>query len=59
MTVKELRELLEQFPDDAKVWIMDYSGYYVTENTAEEIEYKDGIVFLVHKQRSLRNHGRA
>lgn len=46
MTVKELRELLEQFPDDAEVWIMDYSGYYVTENTAGEIEYKDGIVFF-------------
>ena len=32
MTVKELRELLQQFPDDAEVWIPDGFGYYETEN---------------------------
>lgn len=46
MTVKELRELLKQFPDDAEVWIMDYSGYYENKNPELEIDYKDGIVYF-------------
>lgn len=44
MTVKELREFLKQFPDDAKVWILESSGYYETEEPEIEIDYRDGIV---------------
>ena len=46
MTVKELRKLLEQFPDDAKVWILESSGYYETEEPEIEIDYRDGIVYF-------------
>jgi hypothetical protein len=46
MTVKELRELLKQFPDDAEVWILDGFGYYETKDPAGEIDYRDGIVFF-------------
>lgn len=46
MTVKELREFLKQFPDDAKVWILESSGYYETEEPEIEIDYRDGIVHL-------------
>lgn len=44
MTVKELREFLKQFPDDAEVWILESSGYYETRNPEIEIDYKDGVV---------------
>lgn len=46
MTVKELREFLKQFPDDAEVGIMESSGYYETENPEIEIDYRDGAVFF-------------
>lgn len=46
MTVKELREFLKQFPDDAAVWIMDSFGYYETQNLEKEIDYQDNIVFF-------------
>lgn len=46
MTIKELRDFLKQFPDDAEVWILEGSGYYVTQNPATEINYRDGIVYF-------------
>lgn len=46
MTVKELREFLKQFPDDAEVWILEGSGYYEDKNPEIEIDYRDGIVYF-------------
>lgn len=46
MTVKELREFLKQFPDNAEVWILESSGYYENKNPEVEIDYHDGIVYF-------------
>ena len=46
MTIKELREFLKQFPNEAEVWILEGSGYYATQNPATEINYRDGIVYF-------------
>ena len=46
MTVKELREFLKQFPDDAAVWVMESTGYYETQNPEIEIDYQDNTVFF-------------